>query len=93
MVLITFFLCCREHARASAARDRDGSRFGDQTAREVRGHLHGGAGAIGTRDESSSIRDFLPAVGIKAANYGNGGFGTPPFFGQSSDKPLLIREV
>jgi hypothetical protein len=52
-----------------------------------------GAGAVCTRDESSSIRDFSPADGIKAANCGNGGFGTPPFSEQLSDKPLLIREV
>jgi hypothetical protein len=52
-----------------------------------------GAGIAGTRDESSSICDFSPADGIKAANCGNGGFGTPPFFEQLSDKPLLVREV
>jgi hypothetical protein len=52
-----------------------------------------GAGAAGTRDKSRAIRDFSPADGIKPANCGNGGFGTPPFFGQLSDKQLLIREV
>jgi hypothetical protein len=83
MLFITFLRCCRETCpNPSAARDRDGSRFGDRerTPQERRVEYLHGEREPGIGDEDSSDRDFLPADGIKVSSYSHGGLGAPLIF-------------